>query len=1133
MTDSASLGRAVLAIDVDRSAFDAELQRIRQEVERFAPNFGGLDQVLRGVAQNVTQLEQALQRAGQQAEGLGRAAQRVGQQQQQGFQQASQAARRYLEGVEAVNAQLRRLQQTPLNLAANTRGAEGDQFSQARGEVERFTSEIVNGQRALANTTAAVSQQARAFASLAANTSTATASFRNFVQAEEIANQRQSGRQTFDRLSALESLYRVGAGGQSGFRSAADLLQTARNINGVSLPGDLASGAGRLGARSDNTPLTPAVLENFIGLLSRARDNTNLTGDLATARQLTVQIERLNQLLNRLVNPLQPGQSVVPPQRLMLPPGDPNGPAFSGGAIPAETPQMRRRRLFTEAADRATQEDVARRAEIEQAELNRRRQALRELTFRSGGPLGPGGGPPGGGPPRGPRFGNALGQGLIGGFFPLLFGQPPAAAVGGGLGGFLGGLVGGIGGFAGGLVGTALGTAFDANLQSGVRISEAVRDPIKQFGALKEAAALSSKAVERNVESLISQGRTAEATALIQQDLARSFGDVASFRAYQEAQDELARTFERVKVSLASLVAGPLTGLLGTIEKFLAVTRGASGAPGTPISPGRLAPLNRVNASINASPENRQEFEEFVRSRGRRLTSRGRIAREEGEDFGQTVAVSRRLREEFGLSRGVLNGPVITDPFAQDRLSQAAAAAANTRLQRLRGSVAFFQSRGNGLASAERELQAFDADRANRLAGVGRNERAGVEAQLVQERYQLELRIAAERRQQALLDEQSAGKLLALQEQTAILRRTPLISDRDARLLQEQANVNEAESALIAARRAASQNPDDPALRRNATEAAGAFDRAQQVLANQQRERNLDLARARLDAGLQLRSLRERGGIADLAPGLSGLGRSVLSGRAGLNDVAGDFTSALQQLGEAPGNEDRQRAAAVAAERLRTAGKEFRSDLTQAFQTAQREVQQLQRGLRDAVFSLAERETARGPGSLNRLLPQPLIAVRDQAAFQRLLPQFRDAKQFVRDSTGNQNFDLNFSGPVAAVNQQILEFIRAARPEQNLQEDLVTATVDLTKANNSLATIVEQMNKTLPDALSSNAAALKLLAEKDWNVYVNSGGLSSGQGNPPSPTANTLPPATIYSAGPGPRSGNKIQGYINGYPIYG
>jgi len=55
------------------------------------------------------------------------------------------------------------------------------------------------------------------------------------------------------------------------------------------------------------------------------------------------------------------------------------------------------------------------------------------------------------------RAGGAIGNAVIGGSFPLLFGQGGGAAAGGAIGGLVGGAFGGVGGFAGSLVGTLLG----------------------------------------------------------------------------------------------------------------------------------------------------------------------------------------------------------------------------------------------------------------------------------------------------------------------------------------------------------------------------------------------------------------------------------------------------------------------------------------------------------------------------------------------------------------------------------------------------------------------------------------------------------------------------------------------------
>tara|TARA_Y100000361_G_scaffold40503_1_gene34652 strand:+ start:1849 stop:4122 length:2274 start_codon:yes stop_codon:yes gene_type:complete len=66
---------------------------------------------------------------------------------------------------------------------------------------------------------------------------------------------------------------------------------------------------------------------------------------------------------------------------------------------------------------------------------------------------------------RNQRIGGALSSGLIGGGFPLLFGQGGASAVGGALGGVAGGAIGGGFGFALSIIGTALGQVIEKNKQ--------------------------------------------------------------------------------------------------------------------------------------------------------------------------------------------------------------------------------------------------------------------------------------------------------------------------------------------------------------------------------------------------------------------------------------------------------------------------------------------------------------------------------------------------------------------------------------------------------------------------------------------------------------------------------------------
>jgi hypothetical protein len=169
------------------------------------------------------------------------------------------------------------------------------------------------------------------------------------------------------------------------------------------------------------------------------------------------------------------------------------------------------------------------------------------------------------------RAGGAVSSGLIGGGFPLLFGQGAGAAAGGAIGGVAGGALGGGFGFALSVVGTAIGVAFDEALKKGEALAAGLKDPIAQFGALRDASLLSSKALESQIDSLIKTGREAEAAALIRLDLAKKFGDTSDFEALGSARDELSRAFTSLGVTLARVAGGPLTDFINKLATTLSV----------------------------------------------------------------------------------------------------------------------------------------------------------------------------------------------------------------------------------------------------------------------------------------------------------------------------------------------------------------------------------------------------------------------------------------------------------------------------------------------------------------------------------------------------------------------------------
>lgn len=162
---------------------------------------------------------------------------------------------------------------------------------------------------------------------------------------------------------------------------------------------------------------------------------------------------------------------------------------------------------------------------------------------------------------------DVTGSALIGGAFPLLFGQGLGASVGGGVGGAAGGLLGGQFGFGLSLVGTAIGTQVDETVKKLSLLGGALKDPIGKFGELAEAGLFSSTAMQKNVESLIASGREAEAAAQIQLDLAKTYGNQEDLLKLNTALEDLKGSFSRLGVVMLNFIAGPMADFINKLAK--------------------------------------------------------------------------------------------------------------------------------------------------------------------------------------------------------------------------------------------------------------------------------------------------------------------------------------------------------------------------------------------------------------------------------------------------------------------------------------------------------------------------------------------------------------------------------------
>jgi hypothetical protein len=158
---------------------------------------------------------------------------------------------------------------------------------------------------------------------------------------------------------------------------------------------------------------------------------------------------------------------------------------------------------------------------------------------------------------RARRRKEALGSAIIGGAFPLLFGQGIGAAAGGGLGGAAGGLVGGQFGFGLSLVGTALGQAVDDFIASTTKLAQSLKSPAESLEALGEAGLNVDESSKMLVKSLLESGKAVEAQQVAFDEINKTLGPNAVKRltAFDEQSKRIQTAFGEMSAGLQSELA--------------------------------------------------------------------------------------------------------------------------------------------------------------------------------------------------------------------------------------------------------------------------------------------------------------------------------------------------------------------------------------------------------------------------------------------------------------------------------------------------------------------------------------------------------------------------------------------------
>lgn len=171
----------------------------------------------------------------------------------------------------------------------------------------------------------------------------------------------------------------------------------------------------------------------------------------------------------------------------------------------------------------------------------------------------------------------ALGNAIVGGAFPLLFGQGVGASAGGALGGAVGGLAGGVYGMGLSLVGTALGAQFDAAITSAKDFSASLKEGGDAATYLKERLGSLNPRIAEQIRNLQQSGQTAAAARLAMQELGRQIGK-ENADAFKRLGDNVSDAGNGFKVFSTVIIAGaaraaegldPLIKRFGTLASII------------------------------------------------------------------------------------------------------------------------------------------------------------------------------------------------------------------------------------------------------------------------------------------------------------------------------------------------------------------------------------------------------------------------------------------------------------------------------------------------------------------------------------------------------------------------------------
>jgi phage-related minor tail protein len=202
------------------------------------------------------------------------------------------------------------------------------------------------------------------------------------------------------------------------------------------------------------------------------------------------------------------------------------------------------------------------------------------------------------------RTREATSNAIIGGAFPLLFGQGLGASIGGGIGGFAGGLAGGQMGFGLSLVGTAVGASLDQTIQSAKDFAKSIRQGGDAAAYLEQRLGYLNPTIKTQLQNLQASGQTAKAAELAFSELAKTMGTEGA-----SAFLEIGKQSEQASRSL-NLLIDRFVGAGYAANKFFQEAKFGKGGSITDLLPQqfRPTPITETPAETAAATQRTAEL---------------------------------------------------------------------------------------------------------------------------------------------------------------------------------------------------------------------------------------------------------------------------------------------------------------------------------------------------------------------------------------------------------------------------------------------------------------------------------------------------------------------------------------------